>query len=117
MTQRFGLASGALISLLWMAYAVPQVSHHGLAIDSPSLFYAGDRTLFWISHPGHPEALDFNFPAPEPEGFHSAFFPFPDKNDPLHYPVFAGLVAAIVAQVTATFGVDPVDGHHLGLVL
>ena len=106
-----------LFAGLWMLYAVPQVKHHGLAIDSPSLFYAGDRTLFWLQHPGHPEALDFNFPAPEPAGFHSAFFPFPDKNDPLHYPVFAGLIAAFVAQITGAFGVDPVDGHHLGLVL
>lgn len=112
-----GVAAGALLALLWVVFAIPELSHHGLAIDSPSLFYAGDRTLFWLEHPGHPEALDFTYPAPEPAGFHSAFFPFPDKNDPRHYPVFAGLVAAASAQATAHFGFSPIDGHHLGLVL
>lgn len=109
--------AGALIALGWLIYGLPQVAHHGLAIDSPSLFYAGDRTYFWLTHPGHPEALDFTYPAPEPAGFQSAFFPFPDKNDPFHYPVFAGLVAAFTAQIAAVFGVPPVPGHHLGLVL
>ncbi len=108
---------GAGVALCWLILALPEVSHHGLAIDSPSLFYAGDRTLFWLAHPSQTEALRFDYPAPEPAGVHSDFFPFPDKNDPFHYPVFAGLVAAITAALAAPFGFDPVAGHHLGLVL
>ncbi len=79
------------------AFAALTLSNFGLTSDSPSLFYAGDRHLFWLFHLGTPGAL--NFLLPDPPGFHSSFFRFPEQNDPLHYPVFPGFVAAVVSAI------------------
>ena len=60
--------------------AVP--NNYGVTIDSPSLFYAGDRTLFWIRHPHVPGAL--NFRGPEPRGFETHFERHPASMIILH---------------------------------
>ncbi|MBI5545483.1 MAG: glycosyltransferase family 39 protein, partial [Deltaproteobacteria bacterium] len=85
----------------------------------PSLFYSGARHLFWMQHLGMPDALALDKIDREPPGFHPAFPRFPDIRDPVHYPVLPGFVATIVAWVTHTKlqWLDPIDGHHLGLVL
>src|SRR5580704_4673890 len=77
-----------VIALFWTAFAALTLSSFGLTSDSPSLFYAGDRHLFWLFHLDTPGAL--NFLLPDPPGFHTSFFRFPEQNDPLHYPVFPG---------------------------
>ena len=56
---------------------------------------------------------------PAPPGFSSEFQRFPDPNDPFHYPVFPGLIAAATNWLFGTrLGlVNAIDGHHLGVVL
>lgn len=105
------------IAGLAAAMGLGQMWHYGVTIDSPSLFYAGDRTLFWILAPHAPGALDFQ--GREPSGFETAFERHPEEKDPLHYPVLTGLLAAITSRVFhERLGlVDVVDGHHMALVL
>jgi Dolichyl-phosphate-mannose-protein mannosyltransferase len=105
------------ISLLWTAFAAVTLGGFGLTSDSPSLFYAGDRHLFWLLHMSTPGSL--NFFGPDPSSFHSAFFRFPEQADPFHYPVFPGFVAAVVSAVFSnTLGwMGAIDGHHFGLAL
>jgi hypothetical protein len=104
-------------ALAWLLYALPLLHQHGVTWDSPSLFYGGERTLYWIEHPWVAGALDFD--APEPVGFHSRFEKWPNAGDVKHYPVLPGLVAALSSQVfhDGLGLVDDIDGHHLGLVL
>jgi hypothetical protein len=107
---------GAAGALGFLAIAATELHRHGLTLDSPSLFYAGDRTLYWLTHPGVPDALDYL--RREPSDFHSHFLRYPEPADPLHYPVVPGFVAALTASIgAALFGLHPVDGHHLGLAL
>ncbi len=107
---------GLLCAVAFLAIAATELSHHGLTLDSPSLFYAGDRTLFWLTHPGVPGALDYLHG--QPAGFHTHFLRYPEPADPLHYPVVPGFVAAVTAAVTdSLFGLHPIEGHQLGLVL
>ncbi len=114
---RAPVAGAILIAALAAALGIGQMSHYGVTTDSPSLFYAGDRTLFWILNPDVPGALDFR--GPEPPGFETPFERHPEWKDPLHVPVLAGLLAAVTSKVFhETLGwVDVVDGHHLALVL
>jgi Dolichyl-phosphate-mannose-protein mannosyltransferase len=96
--------------------AVLSLPHLGVTIDEPALFYAGDRTLYAVTHPTVPGAL--NYDAPDPAGFHSAFPRLPAAGDPERYPVLPGLVAAATnATIGRALGLNPVDGHHLGLLL
>ena len=90
---------------------------HGITYDESALYHAGDRTLYWLQHPGTQDALRFDLPAPA--DFHSDFERFPDPNDPLHYPVFPGFVAAVTNWLFNTrLGVlNSIDGHHLGIIL
>jgi hypothetical protein len=110
-------AAALAICVLAAAMGLAQMSHYGVTIDSPSLFYAGDRTLFWILSPHVPGALDFQ--GREPPGFKTAFERHPEERDPLHYPVLTGLLAATTSRVFhERLGlVDAVDGHHMALVL
>ncbi len=106
---------GAWGVLAWLLYALPLMHFHGVTWDSPALFYAGERTLFWMEHPSEP----FDFASPDPPGFHSRFEKWPNPADVVHYPVFPGLVTAISSQVFHDWLglVDDIDGHHLGLIL
>ncbi|MGC4121041.1 MAG: glycosyltransferase family 39 protein [Myxococcales bacterium] len=106
----------ALAVVLWSGLSL---KHYGITSDSPSLFYSGDRHLFWMANPTVPKALalldlDYN-----PPGFNPQFQRFPDIKDPAHYPVFPGLVAGVVSLVlhTKLGWLDAIDGHHFGLVL
>ncbi len=105
------------VAVAWTAFAALTLSGFGLTSDSPSLFYAGDRHLFWLLHPSVPGSL--NFFVRDPPSFHSAFFRFPEQADPFHYPVFPGFVAAVVSAIFSdTLGwMGPIDGHHFGLAL
>src|SRR6187455_883703 len=106
-----------LIALAWLVYGLVGLHAHGTTSDEPSLFYAADRTLFWLLHPRTPHALDFA--GPEPTGFASDYVRFPTWEDPMHYPVFPSLVGAITSAIfhDGLGWLDVVDGHHLGLVL
>ncbi len=110
-------AMGAAIALVWIVYGVATLHAHGLTSDEPGLFYAGDRTLFWLLHPRALDALDFA--GAEPAGFVSEFLRWPDWKDPMHYPVFPSLLAAITSRLfhDGLGWVSVIDGHHLGLVL
>ena len=108
--------AAAAIALGAGLLAVLSLPHLGVTIDEPALFYAGDRTLFALTHPTAPGALDYQ--APEPPGFRSAFPRLPAAGDPERYPVLPGLVAATTsATIGRALGLGPADGHHLGLVL
>ena len=65
------------IAVLAALYGLAGLRYHGVTSDSPSLFYAGDRTLYWLTHRDVPRALDFL--GPEPPGFHSAFRRMPSS--------------------------------------
>jgi hypothetical protein len=100
-----------------LIFAVASLGGFGVTSDSPSLFYAGDRHLFWLLHPFTRGSLDFF--AADPPNFHTAFFRFPEPEDPLHYPVFPGFIAAVTSAIFAdALGwMGPIDGHHLGLAV
>lgn len=110
-------AIGLTIAAAAIVYGVLGLGSHGLTGDSPSLFYAGDRTLFWLTHRQVHGALNFN--GPEPEGFRTDFVRDPEIEDPLHYPVFPALCAALTSwALHDRLGwLNVIDAHHLGLVL
>jgi hypothetical protein len=114
---RAPLVAALAIAGLAAAAGLGQMGRYGVTIDSPSLYYAGDRTLFWILNPRVPGALDFR--GLEPRGFETHFERHPEEKDPLHYPVFAGLLAAVTSRVfhDRLGWVDVVDGHQMALVL
>src|SRR5580704_5517734 len=86
------------IALAALAWGVATMSRYGVTFDAPSLFYAGDRTLFALRHPDVPHALDMLEPR-EPAGFQSEFAPSPERNDVAHYPVLPGLLCAVTSAV------------------
>ena len=118
-SRRFSRASrvaAATIALAATLFAVASLRRYGVTIDEPALLYAGDRTLFALTHPGRTGALDLE--AAEPSGFASHFPRLPDRQDPEHYPVLPALVAAAGdATVGRALGLGPVDGHHAGLAI
>lgn len=109
--------AGLLIALGLVTFHLASLDRYGLTIDSPSLFYAGDRTLFWLSHPRVPGALDFL--GPEPPGFTTLFERVPDPKDPLHYPVLPGFSGAVTSSLfhDRLGWVEGIPGHHIGLIL
>src|SRR6185437_451076 len=113
------LAPFALLGLAALVWGITRMRWYGVTFDSPALFYAGDRTLFAMLHPANKAALDLTEVAVDPAGFHRWFEVSPDLKDPQHYPVFPGLVCAITNAIfhDKLHWVDPIDGHHLGLVL
>jgi hypothetical protein len=114
--SRAARRTAAAIALVAAMFSIASLRRYGVTIDEPALFYAGDRTLFALGHPGQPGALDFG--APEPPGFHSHFPRLPEPDDPERYPVLPGLFAAATdATVGRAFGLGPVDGHHAGLAI
>jgi hypothetical protein len=117
MKIRWRPSAALVIAAVWTIYGVATLHGHGVTSDAPALFYAGDRTLFWLTHPRTENALDLM--GPEPEGFHVEFQRHPNADDVVHYPVFPGLVAAVASSIFHdAFGwLDVIDGHHLGLVL
>jgi hypothetical protein len=106
---------GLAIALSFLAIAASEIKHHGLALDAPALFYAGDRSFYWLTHPSQP--LDFH--SLPPAGFHTIFRPYPEAWDLIHYPVFPDLVASATSLVLADgLGwLHPVQAHEFGLVL
>jgi hypothetical protein len=106
------------VSLASLVFGVSQLHDYGVTSDAPALFYAGDRTLFYLGHRDVPDAL--NFDGPEPAGLTSGF----DReqaahNDPIWCPVFPSLVAAVTSRLfhDRLGWLNELDGHHLGLVL
>ena len=106
------------IVALYLALALPLLKGHGVTYDAPALYYAGDRTLFFLTHPRTPGALDFSQRA-DPLAFRSFFSRDDEWEDPMRYPVFPSLVAAVVSAVVHGWlgWLDPAAAHHLGLVL
>jgi hypothetical protein len=114
--SRAARRAAAALALCAAIFSIGSLRRYGVTIDEPALFYAGDRTLFALTHPGRPGALDFG--APDPPGFHSHFPRLPEPDDPERYPVLPGLVAAVTdATLGHALGLGPVDGHHAGLAL
>jgi len=107
-----------LVAGLYLLLALPLLPLHGVTYDAPALYYAGDRTLFFLTHRSVPGALDFAS-RPEPPGFRSFFSRDDEWADPMRYPVLPALVAAVVSAVVHDgLGLlDPAAAHHLGLVL
>jgi hypothetical protein len=106
------------IAVLYLALALPLLRSHGVTYDAPALYYAGDRTLFFLTHPRVPGALNFSLKE-EPSGFRSFFSRDDEWQDPMRYPVFPALVAAVVSAIVhgGLGWLDPAAAHHLGLVL
>jgi hypothetical protein len=107
-----------LVAVAYLLLALPLLPLHGVTYDAPALYYAGDRTLFFLTHPHVPGALDFAS-RPEPPDFHSFFSRDDEWADPMRYPVLPALVAAVTSAVVHDgLGLlDPAAAHHLGLVL
>ncbi len=114
--SRAARRAAAAIALVAAIFSIASLRRYGVTIDEPALLYAGDRTLFALEHPRQSGALDFD--AAEPPGFRTVFLRLPDPNDPEHYPVLPGLVAAATnATLGRALGLGPVDGHHAGLAI
>jgi Dolichyl-phosphate-mannose-protein mannosyltransferase len=115
---RLPLRAGLTIALAWVSFALFSMRHYGVTVDSPGLFYAGDRALFWAQHRQLPNVLALAAKV-EPAGFHSVFGRYPDFADPMHYPVLPGFVGAVTDAIFdgGLHMLGPLDGHQLGLVL
>jgi hypothetical protein len=109
----------AAVALALAAFGVATLSHYGVTIDSPSLYYAGDRTLFWLQHRDVPHALTLENVDKEPHGFTTAFGRHPELQDPIHYPVLTGLLGALSSRLfhDRLGWLDVIDAHQLPLVL
>ena len=118
MLERARRYAPQLVAGLYLLLALPLLPLHGVTYDAPALYYAGDRTLFFLTHRSVPGALDFAS-RPEPPGFRSFFSRDDEWADPMRYPVLPALVAAVVSAVVHDgLGLlDPAAAHHLGLVL
>jgi hypothetical protein len=116
--QRLRRWTPQLVALAYLVLALPLLPLHGVTYDAPALYYAGDRTLFFLTHPRVHHALYFP-QREEPPGFRSFFSRDDEWEDPMRYPVLPGLIAAVVSAVVHDgLGLlDPAAGHHLGLVL
>ncbi|MBK8169022.1 MAG: glycosyltransferase family 39 protein [Sandaracinaceae bacterium] len=108
----------ALIAVFALIYGIASMHRYGVTSDAPALYYAGDRTLYWMAHPTEPGALDFR--GNDPSAFTSTF----DRHqaaydDPIWFPVFPALVCAITSRVfhDSLGWMNVIDGHHLGLLL
>jgi hypothetical protein len=114
--ERLPRRAATFIALGWLLFGVLSLRGYGITIDSPALFYAGDRTLFWMEHPSVPGAL--NLLQEAPPQFKAKYERQPVWVDPLHYPVFPSLLGAISAQMfSAGLGwLTDLDAHHLALV-
>jgi hypothetical protein len=109
------IVAGAIIALAFAVFGCLTMHRYGLTWDSPALFYAGDRTLYAALHPGEHGALDLK--SEPPAGFHSRFVRNGDPEDPQHYPVLAGLLAATSnALLSRLLSANPIDGHHAALL-
>ena len=108
---------GLILVLLWSTFLLSSLQHYGMTCDLPALYYAGDRTVYWLEHLRQPGALDFA--GAEPPDFHSHFERIPMFQDPMHYPVLPGFLAGVTARIfnTGLGWVDHISGHHIGLVL
>jgi hypothetical protein len=115
-SSRAARRAAAAIALVAAIFTVVSLRRYGLTIDEPALFNAGDRTLFALTHPRQPGALDFD--GVDPPNFHTPFPRLPDPDDPKHYPALPGLIAAATdATLGRLLGLGPVDGHHAGLAI
>jgi len=116
--EKLGRHAPLLVAVAYLLLALPLLPLHGVTYDAPALYYAGDRTLFFLTHPRVHDALSFP-QREEPPGFHSFFSRDDEWEDPMRYPVLPALVAAVVsAAVHDGLGLlDPAAAHHLGLVL
>lgn len=114
--SRTARRAAAILALVAAVFSVVSLRRYGVTIDEPALLNAGDRTLFALTHPHAPQALDFD--APDPPNFHSLFPRLPDPDDAKHYPVLPALLAAATdATLGRALALGTVDGHHLGLAL
>ena len=118
MLERLRRHTPQLVAAAYLVLALPLLPLHGVTYDAPALYYAGDRTLYFLTHPGVPGALNFAS-RQEPPGFRSFFSRDDEWEDPMRYPVLPGLVAAVASAVVHDgLGLlDPAAAHHLGLVL
>jgi hypothetical protein len=109
------IVAGAIIALAFAVFGILSMHRYGLTADSPALFYAGDRTLYAALHPSEHGALDLKHEAPA--GFKTRFVCNGDPQDPQHYPVLAGFMAASSnALLSRVLSANPVDGHHAALL-
>ena len=106
-----------LVALFVLVYGIATMSRYGVTFDAPALFYAGDRTLFALTHPSVPGGLDL-LSRNEPAGLMSVFGRHPDWEDPVHYPVAFDVLCAVTSYIfhERLKALDVVDGHHIGLL-
>lgn len=107
---------GVLVAGMAACYGAAEVRQHGVTVDAPSLFYSGDRTLFWLTHRHVERAMDLW--AQDPPDFHSNF----DRNysvaaDRVHFPVLPSFFAALGGQILSgkLHLTSDLDGHLFGL--
>jgi hypothetical protein len=84
-----------LVAVAYLVLALPLLPLHGVTYDAPALYYAGDRTLFFLTHPRVPEALNFALRRSPPGSSPSS--PARTSGGPDALPVLPGLVAAVVS--------------------
>jgi Dolichyl-phosphate-mannose-protein mannosyltransferase len=106
----------AAIAISWFVFGALNVGRYGISIDTPALFYSGDRTLYWLEHPATPKVLDLG--GSDPAGFASPYGRVPAFDDPFHYPVFPSFLAAVSAKLFhgELHWLSDIDARNLGLV-
>src|SRR4029434_798530 len=116
--QRLRRWTPQLVALAYLVLALPLLPLHGVTYDAPALYYARDRSLFFLTHARVQHAL-YSPQREEPPGCRSFFSRDDEWEDPMRYPVLPGLIAGVVSAVVHDgLGLlDPAAGHHLGLVL
>ncbi len=106
------------VAAAWLVFAVMSLQDYGVTIDAPTEYYAGDRTLYWSTHPFEPEVLNLAVNK-EPKDFRSAYTrSAPWWGDVLHYPVMPSFLGSLSAKIFHdTLGwLTDLDAHHLGLI-
>lgn len=100
---------------IFFSFAVPRF---GMSMDSPALFYGGDRTLFWLEHPQTPHVFELDAHGDDPKGFHSRYDRSPGWDDPYHYPGFPGFWSSLWARVLTDrwHWMPDIQARHLSLL-
>jgi hypothetical protein len=109
-----------LVVALSLGWGLAVLPSYGVTVDTPTLFYAGDRTRYALGHPGQYQVLEWDAQAP-PDLHHDTeiITPGPDPSDPKHYPVLPALLCSYADAIFhVKLGIlNGIDGHHVGLVL
>ena len=106
------LLASVSIAVLAALYGLAGLRYHGVTSDSPSLFYAGDRTLYLAHASGC--ASRARLPGPRAAGLSQRLSPRSRVRGSAALSRVPGLAAAVTSQIfhDRLEWLDVIDGHH-----